>query len=241
MATGLTVAYYAVVVGSAAYSAYSSYEAKEMQEEAQAKYEERVKQAQEEAEQESQRFLAEFEREQEEYDPYDVSDYMASVFEGVLRPMEVEFEEDTMAELDSIWNTGAFGSAMTTGAAKKAEQEARRDLSLDKASVRASARNDAISQAASDYDRRVRGLQIGHESRMGVINAQFGQAAGIYGAAQDSASAHSAFGASVGALGASIGGGLRSTQQHEENLEQAKLQTEEARRQTSIMEAANKK
>ena len=192
----------AILVGVAAIgtgvSVYSQMEAQDAQEKAQKEYQARLRSAMDEAKENELAYTASLEAEEASYDPYDVDDYMASLYEGVLRPMEIEFEENDLQELQDNWNVGASGQGLTSGNAVRAEQEARRGLAVDKARIRAEGRNTAIVQASDDYDRRINNLQLGYGARMNTVNTNMSAAGGIYTAAVDSASAKAAVGSAIG-------------------------------------------
>ena len=150
-----------------------------------------------EAELSSEKFQQELESAQELFDPFDIDESFASLFEGVIRPLEADFEENVLSEIRASFNVGAGGSLATSGAAKDAEAQARRSLAFETAGLRADERNTAIGRAYADFDRRVNNLQLGFNARQGVTNAKLGVGDQLYGSASDTAAATSAFGGAI--------------------------------------------
>lgn len=185
---------------------YMQYQALEEQKDARKAYEERLEAATREAEINQAEFEQRLQEIDDNFDPYEMDEAFASLYDGVIRPLEVDFEENALQEIRNSFNVGVDGVTANSGAAAFAEQTARRDLSMKKATLRAQEREKAITRAYADYDRRINSLQLGANSKANLINTKIGAAQGLYGADSDVASATAAFGGAIAQAGNSIGG-----------------------------------
>lgn len=197
-----------LIVGGAmiATTAATSYMAMEQQKDAQKAYESRLNSALEQSKVNEADFMAKLNSLDESFDPMEMDKSFASLYEGVIRPLEVDFEQNQLPELRNSFNIGADGVALNSGNAKMAEANARRDLSFNTATLRTQERDKAITRAYADYDRRVNSLQLAANAKTNTVNTIIGAAGGMYGAASDTASATAAFGGAVsGAIGSGAG------------------------------------
>ena len=89
------------------------------------------------------------------FDPYDMHDAYASFYEGVVEPMRHQFDEDTLPRMQAAYAGGIMGQgAELSGAAAEAEGSARRDLSLQEATLRSQERDKAIGRNYQEYGRK---------------------------------------------------------------------------------------
>ena len=122
----------------------------------------------------------------ENYDMYDMEQAFNSLYEGVIMPMERDFDENVLPQIQAAYSGGVMGaSAGLSGAAAEAESRARRDLSESKAGLRFQERDKAISRNMTEYNRRMdlAGTQFQVQQIVPMLKMQ--NAATMYGASQD--------------------------------------------------------
>jgi len=93
----------------------------------------------------------------DDFDPYALEEAFNSLYEGVIPPMERDFDENVMAGIQQAYSgglTGSFGGA-PSGAQLEAEANARRGLSETKSGLRYQERNNAIDRNFQTFDRRM--------------------------------------------------------------------------------------
>ena len=142
---------------------------------------------QEEMEQYSDAYVSNIRRLEEEFDPYDIDAAYASLYEGVIQPMEREFDESVLPQIQAAYSGGMMGAgAGMSGAAAEAESRARRGLMEEKAGLRYRERGQAIERNYRDYERR-RGIEADIlTARQAPLSSRMGVAQTVYGAAQQS-------------------------------------------------------
>lgn len=90
-----------------------------------------------------------------QYDPYDMTEAYSSFYEGVLQPMELEFDEFILPSIKSAYASGIVGTgAGQSGAAKEAELKAKQRLSSQKGQLLAGERQNVV-----DRNRQLKGDQ----------------------------------------------------------------------------------
>jgi len=196
MTTAIIIGVGVMAVGMTG-SMYMQQQSLEQQKAAQAAYENRLNEALKQSKLNEQAFTTKLDQIDQNFDPYQMDEAMASLYQAAIRPLEVDFDQNQLPELRNSFNVGADGMSLNSGTAKMAEASARRDLSFQSAQLRAQERDKAITRAYTDYDRRVNSLQLGYNAKQNTVNTSLGVASGMYGAASDTASATAAFGGSI--------------------------------------------
>ncbi len=91
----------------------------------------------------------------ENFDLYDMEEAFNSLYEGVIQPMERDFDENVLPGIQAAYSGGILGGgAGLSGAGAEAEAGARQDLSETKAGLRFQERGAAISRNAAEFERR---------------------------------------------------------------------------------------
>lgn len=188
------------------FSAYTSYQSYKMQKDAMDAYNRRLKEAYKQAEDAATSFTEQLNSLSRDFDPYDMTEAYASLYEGVLLPLDRDLEENTLPELDATFGGGAFGSDFQSGKRRMAELEARMQHASNDANLRFQERNNMISRAYTDYERKKNVLTAGFDAEKYKTNTLVGAATGIYGAQQDTASAYSAMGNNISNMFMGLGG-----------------------------------
>lgn len=137
------------------------------------------------------------------FNPYDLQAEFDSLYEGVIAPMEHQFNEITLSQIRGSYSGGGYGSAMFSGARPEAEAQARQTLSLQEALLRNQARGEGIQRNFSEYARQTSDLGMQYNLKTSPIMAGLGIADQTYAAKQDTIGARLA---ATGAFGQAIGG-----------------------------------
>jgi hypothetical protein len=138
---------------------------------------------------------------EEQFDPWDVSQAIDSVYAAVVTPLIRDFEEVQMPSLRASFSASPAGTVAGSGTAKWAEAEARRGLFTEVAGVRERERLSAVDR---NYQDQARKLEVETNIFSGALgkagqNVNFLQAAGLARRDYSSAAAMQAQG--VAALG----------------------------------------
>ena len=122
-------------------------DAADAMEAAQARMEARQRAAIEDIEGSVDDYLSRLDQIDAEFDPYNMEQAYASFYEGVILPMERDFDEFVIPSVHAAYSGGVFGpESYQSGAAKEAELKARRELSLAQGSLKAEERQNVIQQ-----------------------------------------------------------------------------------------------
>lgn len=200
-------AFVLAAVGTA-YSAYTAYQGMQMQKDAAKAYEARLQAAQVQAEENTKQFQADIEALDKAFDPYDTTEAFASLYEAVILPLNRDFDENIMPELEATFGGGAFGADYQSGARRAGIKDAAMDKAETIAGLHYKERGEFIDRSFTDFNRRLGILDKVYESNVDVVNARLGMAGGIYGAQGDTASARVAAGSAIGSALTGLGGGM---------------------------------
>lgn len=114
---------------------------------AQRRMEARMDRASEQLEGEVDNYYENLDRIEREFDPYDMTEAFASFHEGVIQPMNIEFEEYILPSIKTAYSGGVFGAETSqSGAAKESELKARQRKSTAQGTLRAGEREKTIGR-----------------------------------------------------------------------------------------------
>lgn len=144
------------------------------------------------------------------------------VYEGVILPNRIDFEENVIPKIQQAFSSPAFGEASLGGVSKLAEAGARQAQSSDEARIRFAAQQDAYEMARQDLERQitvhfenqgVKGQQLQNIlSELGLESGSMAQQGAFEaGAIQAKSNAYSQIASTVGGVaGAGFGAGFGS-------------------------------
>ena len=153
------------------------------------------------------------------FDPYDMTEAFNSLYEGVIQPMERDFDQNVLPGIQAAYSGGVLGAeAGLSGAGAEAKSNARQDLGEAKAGLRYQERGQAIGRNYQDYDRRTNLADRRFQTQTLAPQLRMNNAAQIFSgqkevndatlaADQSKAAVLHEIGAGIGA-GSSIGGNI---------------------------------
>lgn len=143
------------------------------------------------------------------FDPTDMQEAFNSLYEGVIQPMERDFNENVLPGIQAAYSGGVMGaSAGLSGAAQEAESNARRGLAEQKASLRFQERGQAIQRNYQEYDRRANLAGTVFKANTAAPMMKASNATTIYGANSNTIAAQLAANQAIAAIpGQAVGMG----------------------------------
>lgn len=146
------------------------------------------------------------------FNPLDMENNFASLYDSVIAPMERDMNENVMPAIAATYS-GFGGGGLSSGAYRETVAKTKMEAAGKKAELRAQERAIGYGRNIDTYNRKVGELTSVAQAKMAPINARVGMATQMYDARQNTIAATLAAKQSVAALPTQIYQGVTSGMQ----------------------------